>query len=78
MGKLKYSEAFLESSEESYSLASEGYKAGLKSILDLLLAQSNLADARSSLIQSKNDVLVVFAEFLHATGSLGIEKEGQE
>lgn len=73
LGKLKYSQAFLQASKESYDLALEGYRAGLKSILDLINAQDNLAAARSSLVQSKKDVLVAFAQLQHATGSLNLK-----
>ena len=69
--KFDFSKAFLASSEESYTLALESYKAGVKNILDVLEAQSSLSDARSKLIVSENDLLVAFAEMAHATGSLG-------
>ena len=72
LGKLQYSQAFLDAAKEAYELALEGYRAGLKSILDLINAQDNLADARSSLVVSKRDVLIAFVEFRHATGSLSL------
>lgn len=65
-----FSEAFLESAESSHELAEAGYKAGLKSILDLLSAQSQLSDARSKYVSSKEDVYIAFTELAHATGSL--------
>jgi outer membrane protein len=68
--KRQFSRAFYESSSESFDLASQGYKAGLKNILDLLQAQSNLSSARSRLIQSEKDLYVAFAELLHATGAI--------
>ncbi|MFH1791960.1 MAG: TolC family protein [Candidatus Omnitrophota bacterium] len=71
--KLKYSEAFLKSSEEAYRLALDGYEVGLKSILDLLDAQSKLSDARSKHIQSKKDLFFSIAELAHATGTIGME-----
>jgi outer membrane protein TolC len=69
--KFEFSKAFLQSSEESFYLALEGYRAGLKDILDLLEAYSKLSSARSSYVQSKNDILVALAEIAHAVGSLG-------
>jgi outer membrane protein TolC len=73
--KLAYSEAYLDSTSTSYDLALESYNAGLKDILDLLSAQSKLSQARSRLIQSKQDVFVALAELAHATGSLDKDKE---
>lgn len=65
-----FSEAFLESAKSSHDLAQAGYKAGLKDILDLLSAQSQLSEARSQYIQSKEDVFTAFSELAHATGAL--------
>jgi len=71
--KLKYSESFFQTSQTSYDLALESYKAGLKSILDLISAQSSLSSARSRLIQSKQDVFITLAELAHSTGTPNIK-----
>ncbi len=68
--KLVYSETFLTTAGESYRLALESYNAGLKSILDLLQAQSKLSDARSRFIQSNEDIFIALVELAHAKGSL--------
>ncbi|MEA3488835.1 MAG: TolC family protein [Candidatus Omnitrophota bacterium] len=73
--KFKFSVAFLNSSEASYELASGGYKAGLKSILDVLEAQSKLSEARSRLIGSRKDLFVSLAQLIHSTGSLHVRGE---
>ncbi|MGB2599374.1 MAG: TolC family protein [Candidatus Omnitrophota bacterium] len=73
VSKLKFSKAFLKSSSESYDLALTGYKAGLKGILDLLQAQSQLSDARSKVVQSRKDLYISLVELAHATGSIGIK-----
>jgi TolC family type I secretion outer membrane protein len=73
--KLAYSETYFDSTRTSYELALESYNAGLKDILDLLSAQSKLSQARSRLIQSKQDVFVALAQLAHATGSLDKDKE---
>ncbi len=75
VSKLVFSEAFLSSSKESYELALEGYKAGLKDILDLLDAQTKLSDARSKLIDSQKGLFIAVAELAHSTGSLGSFKD---
>lgn len=76
--KLIFSRAFLDSAEESHALAVEGYKVGLKSILDLLQSQSQLSDARTKFIQSREDLFVAIAEFAHATGSLTTGGDSQQ
>ncbi|MCX5716682.1 MAG: TolC family protein [Candidatus Omnitrophica bacterium] len=68
--KLRFSRAFLDTANTTYELALESYNTGLKSILDLLDAQSKLSDARSKLIQSQRDVFVALAQLMHSTGSL--------
>ncbi|MDP8213606.1 MAG: TolC family protein [Candidatus Euphemobacter frigidus] len=71
--KYTFSQAYLDTSRESYNLAQESYDAGLKSILDLLQSQSDLSSARSQLIRSRKKVFDALAELAHATGTLGIK-----
>jgi outer membrane protein len=71
--KLKFSKAFLESAMASHELALDGYSEGLKSMLDLLQAQSALSSARFKLVDSEKTVLVAAKEMAHATGSLSID-----
>jgi len=71
--KLVFSKAFLTSSQASHELAMDGYKAGIKSILDLLEAQSKLQEARSKLVTSQKDVFVSNAGLARAMGSLTAE-----
>jgi outer membrane protein TolC len=68
--KLKASKAFFNSAKGSYDLALEGYSAGIKSILDLTQAESDLSDARSKLIQSERDLFSSFVQLIHAVGYL--------
>ncbi len=78
--KLKFSEAFLNSSKASYDLAFEGYGAGLKDMLDLLQGQSALSEARAKFVNSRKDLFVAVAELAHATGTLkaGIIEKPEE
>jgi outer membrane protein len=71
--KLEFSRAYLESSMASHDLALDGYSEGLKSMLDLLQAQSALSDARSKLIDSEKGLFIAVAELAHATGKLSAE-----
>jgi len=70
ISKLKFSRSYLHTAGTSYELMLESYNTGLKSILDLLDAQSKLSDARSQVIQSEKDVFVALAGLAHSTGSL--------
>jgi outer membrane protein len=71
--KLQSAQALLASSEASYQLALEAYGAGLKSLLDLLQANTTLADARNKLIGARRDVQVAQAGLLHALGIMYTE-----
>jgi TolC family type I secretion outer membrane protein len=70
VSKLRDSEALLQTATESHALAVEGYGAGLKSILDVLQAQSSLSAARSKVVQSRRDVFVSLADLARAIGWL--------
>lgn len=72
--KYKFSTAYLNSASSSYDLALDSYKAGLKSILDLLNAESQLAQARSQQIASRQETFIALANLAYSTGLL--EKDG--
>jgi TolC family type I secretion outer membrane protein len=76
--KLIASKAYLNSSKTSYELALQGYDAGLKDILDLLNAQSELSNARANLIESKKDLYVALISLAHATGTLNTQQVSEE
>jgi outer membrane protein TolC len=73
VSKFQYSKSFLASSSTSYDLSFQSYNAGLQSMLDLIQSKNNLTDARSKVIQSRQDVFVAFAELTHATGSFDVK-----
>jgi len=77
INKFQCSKSLLISTSASYDLAFQSYKAGLKSMLDLIQAKNDLADARSKVIQSRQDVFVAFAELAHATGSFDTLSQGK-
>lgn len=68
--KLNYSKSYLSSANNSYELAFESYKSGLSSIIDVLDAQASLAQARSQLINSEEDLYMALSNLSHATGKL--------
>lgn len=74
--KYSASQAYLKSSSASYDLAFDSYKAGLKSILDLLSAETQLAQARSQQIATRQEVFTALANLAYSTGLLN--KAGQD
>lgn len=74
--KHEFSSAYLKSASASYDLALDSYKAGLKSVLDLLNAEAALAQARSQQIAVRQEAFVALAELAYATGLL--ERGGAE
>ncbi len=65
-----YSEDYLESANEQFSIALSNYKVGTNTILDVLSAQSSLADARSKLAKAKKGWYGALIRLAFATGSL--------
>jgi outer membrane protein len=70
MEKFTASEAYLNSATASHELALDSYKAGLKSILDLLNAEDELATARRQSIVSRLEVFTALANLAYSTGML--------
>jgi outer membrane protein TolC len=60
----------LASARQSADVASGRYKAGVGSIIDLLTAQSALADARAEEVQARSLWFLAMAQLAHATGAL--------
>lgn len=61
----------LASAQQAAEVAGGRYKEGVGSILDLLTAQSSLADARTQEIAARTDWFVAAAGLAYATGVLG-------
>lgn len=72
---LQDTEEYLKAAELEFNIALSGYKAGAATILDVLSAQSNLADARSKKAGSERDWFLSLASLSYATGSLCLPKE---
>jgi outer membrane protein len=68
--KHDFSAAFLNSASTSYALALDSYKAGLRGILDLLNAETQLAQARSQQVAARQEVAAALVGLAHATGLL--------
>lgn len=80
---VKTSRDLLASAEQSERVALGRYKEGVGTIIDLLTAQSALANARSQDIQARSGWFVALAQLAHDTGtaapldqSIAVVKEG--
>jgi len=67
----QYSTEFLESSSENYDVALSNYKSGTGTILDVLNALKDLAQARSQFVQSRTKWLTSLANIAYTTGTIG-------
>jgi outer membrane protein TolC len=69
--RVKTARDLLASATQSQEVAAGRYRAGVGSILDLLVAQSAYADALAQEAQARSDWFVALATLAHDTGSLG-------
>jgi outer membrane protein TolC len=67
---LFFSEEYYKYTNEAFQAALLGYKSGLNTILDVLTNETNLAQARAQLIQSRTNWLTSLANISHSTGML--------
>lgn len=68
---------YLKSAELEFKIALANYKAGTKTILDVMSAQSSLADARSKKAEAQQNWFTALASIAYATGSLCSPPEEQ-
>jgi TolC family type I secretion outer membrane protein len=69
--RVKTARDLLASATQSQEVAAGRYRAGVGSILDLLVAQSAFANALAQEAQARSDWFVALALLAHDTGSLG-------
>ena len=69
--KVKTARDLLESARQAAEVTAGRYRSGVGSILDLLTAQRNLAQARAQDVQSRSDWYQSLAQLAHDTGVLG-------
>ncbi len=67
-----YAKALLEASNESYRALIDTYRQGLSTIVELLSAERDLANARYTMIQSTADLLTASAATAYAVGAIEI------
>ncbi len=68
--RINTSRDLLASAEQAAEVNRGRYKAGVGSILDLLTAEAQLADARSEEVQARSLWFLAVAQLAHATGAL--------
>ncbi|HVN29869.1 MAG TPA: TolC family protein [Candidatus Binataceae bacterium] len=68
--KYAFAQSLIEASEESYAANLETYRQGLSTIVELLTAERDLAQARYTFISSKAELLTSYAAVIHAAGAL--------
>jgi outer membrane protein len=73
LSKYAFAQSLVAASEESYNANLETYRQGLSTIVELLTAERDLADARFTLIQSKAQLLIAYAAVAHAAGSVHVK-----
>jgi outer membrane protein TolC len=72
--KYTFAAAYLKSTSASYDLALDSYRNGVKSMLDVIDAESQLAEARKQHITARQDTFTALTQLAYATGLL--EKGG--
>lgn len=67
---LKYSDAYLQAAAKQYQVSINQYRAGTTTILDVVSAQSSLADARAKKASAVQQWYTSVATLAYATGTL--------
>ncbi len=70
--RIRAARDLLESAGQSEEVARGRYKAGVGGILDLLAAESSLAEARATDVQARASFLTALAQLAHDIGVLGL------
>jgi outer membrane protein len=68
--KYEYAEALLAATNEAYNANLDTYRQGLSTIVELLTADRDLANARFTMIQSTADLLTSSAAVAYAVGAI--------
>ena len=68
--RYEFAKALISASQESYDALLDTYRQGLSTIVELLSADRDLANARYTIIQSTADLLTASAATVHAVGAV--------
>ena len=69
--KREFALAMLKASENAYEGALKSYEHGIATVIELITAERNLAQARYTDIDSRSALLVAAASLVYASGSAG-------
>ena len=70
LSRYDYAKALLAASQESYAANLDTYRQGLSTIVELLTADRDLANARYTIVQSRADLLTSSAAVAYAVGAI--------
>ncbi len=70
LSRYDYAKALLAASQESYHANLDTYRQGLSTIVELLTADRDLANARYTIVQSRADLLTSSAAVAYAVGAV--------
>jgi outer membrane protein TolC len=70
LSRYVYAKALLAASQESYDANLDTYRQGLSTIVELLTADRDLANARYTIVQSRADLLTSSAAVAYAVGAI--------
>ncbi len=70
LSRFDYANALLAASQESYKANLDTYRQGLSTIVELLTADRDLANARYTIVQSRADLLTSSAAVAYAVGAV--------
>jgi outer membrane protein len=70
LSRYEYARALLSASQESYDANLDTYRQGLSTIVELLTADRDLANARYTIVQSRADLLTSSAAVAYAVGAI--------
>jgi outer membrane protein len=70
LSRYDYARALLAASQESYDANLDTYRQGLSTIVELLTAERDLANARYTIVQSRADLLTSSAAVAYAVGAI--------
>ena len=68
--KYRYAQALLAASQSAYDSNFRSFDRGLATIVDLLSAERDLADAKYAMIRSRTDVLISASALAYSTGTI--------
>ncbi len=74
LSRYEYAKALLAASQESYDANLDTYRQGLSTIVELLTADRDLANARYTIVQSRADLLTSSAAVAYAVGAVDMPR----